>query len=112
MNELLDAMERFKTELGATLFRVQSERSVDVSSIQPIEMLAADVAALAKSHPMLPKSMLNEFRTAIRILRNEAAAIPRPATLIQLADALDVVFDLILMGETPQDRVPGRPRII
>ena len=112
MTELLDAMERFKTQMGSTLYRVQSERILDTTSIRKIEKFAAEVAVLAKPHSMHPKSMLNAFRMATKVLRNEALTIARPAPLTQLADAMEMVFDLVPMGEAPQDRIPSQPRII
>ncbi len=56
---------------------------------------------------------MNELRVATKVLRAEAPYVDGGRNdLESMADKLEITFDLILKGESPEDRVPGVPRII
>jgi hypothetical protein len=49
----------------------------------------------------------------VRILRAESKYLKEYSPLIEvMADKIDMTFDLILLGESHDDRQPGEPRII
>lgn len=58
-------------------------------------------------------AMLNELKVAIGVLRSETQQLGGEAgKLIEMSNRLEMTFDLILRGESPDDRTPGVPRII
>ncbi|RVP47330.1 hypothetical protein [Sinorhizobium medicae] len=102
----------FSCEIGKFLQKVQTTRTLDVAQFGRAETALASIADGLQHNDLVPKGFLNELRTAVRILRAENEHFGDRRQLGQLADRLDYIFDLILMGEIPGDRVPGKPRII
>ena len=113
MSHFKDLADRFKTDIGQFVLRVQTIREVDAEAFLRIDCAAAELARLLVGHSLIPRSLLNELRTAIKVLRAEAPYIDGGRNeLAKMADKLEMTFDLILIGESPGDRVPGVPRII
>ena len=110
---LLDSqIAAFSQEIGEFIYKIQTARKLDANQFRRAEIALTSIAEALRHTTLLPKSLLNELRTAIRILRAENDHFEDRHQLGQLADKLEHLFDLILMGETPADRVPGKPRII
>jgi hypothetical protein len=109
--DILEA--RFRVHLGQFLLSIQTVRIVDVEAFQEIDRESEELALALKGHPLVPKSLLNELRTATKVLRAEAPYVEgKKNLLIKMADRLEMTFDLILIDECYGDRVPGVPRII
>jgi len=107
------AQEQFKADLGLFLLNVQTVRVVDAAAFEKVDREAAELARTLKGQSLVPKSLLNELRSAIKVLRAEAPYMGGGRNdLVRMADKLEMTFDLILIGETPEDRVPGVPRIV
>ncbi|WP_218008509.1 hypothetical protein, partial [Janthinobacterium agaricidamnosum] len=71
------------------------------------------LARLLKNSELISKSLLNELHTAAKILRAEAPFVKgKSATLVKMAEQLELTFDLILRGECHNDRISGVPRVI
>jgi hypothetical protein len=109
-SKLEDLLQRFDTDIGHFLLAIQTVRVVDVAAFQNIDGEAAELARLLKGQSLVPKSLLRVFRAAIKILRAEAPYVQ--GRLVEMADRLETIFDLILIGECLEDRVAGVPRII
>jgi len=104
--------KRFKENLGRFLVAVQTERVVSQVAFADINNDAVQIARVLKLYPDISKSLLNAWRTGIKVLRAEAPYVPEEAqAMTEMADKLEMTFDLVLMGESPEDRVPGVPRI-
>jgi hypothetical protein len=102
---------RFKEELGDFLFQLPPVGVVDVAAIPRICEAAEEISRALKGEPLVSKSLLWDFRATTKILRAEAPYMrEHTERLIEMADRLEGIFDLILLGESPEDRVPGMPR--
>ena len=113
MSDLCKLQDQFKTNLGQLFQAIQTFREVDLTLFHRIAREAEELARILEGQPLVPKSLLNELRTAVKILRAEAPYIKGENNqLIAMANRLEVTFDLILKGECHEDRVPGVPRII
>ena len=112
MSDLDELQERFEKNLGQFLLAIQTVRVVDAAAFQRIDAEAAELARALKEKTLIPKSLLKDFRVAIKILRAEAPYIEGGKNrLIEMADRLELTFDLILWDERHEDRIPGVPRI-
>jgi hypothetical protein len=103
---------QFTTDLGELLLAVQTARAVPREAFDRVERQSRELARVLKGHALIRKSLLNEMRVAIKILRAEAAAAGGQAALTAMADKLEMTFDLILKNESHEDRIPGVPRVI
>ena len=62
---------------------------------------------------MVPKWILNELWVSMLMLHAEAPYFKEKTMELEDMEAkLEMLFSLILRDETPEDRVPGVPRII
>jgi len=105
--------EKFSVDLGEFLKGIQTTHEVDVAVFERIDYEAAGFARILKGQALVPRSLLNELRTATKVLRAEAPYVDRERNALEsMADKLEMTFDLILKGEGPEDRIPGVPRII
>jgi hypothetical protein len=113
MSNLDFAQESYKEIVGKFLLGIQTKRLVDFSLFQEVEKQTKLLASFFKDQELVSKSLLNELHTAAKILRTEAPFVKdKSAELIKMAEQLELIFDLILRGEVPSDRIPGVPRLI
>jgi hypothetical protein len=113
VSEFEISQDRFKSDLGEFLRAIQTVRVVDLAAFQRVDREAAELAKGLKGQALVPRSLLNELRVATKILRAEVPYVEGGRNdLASMADKLEMTFDLILKGESPEDRVPGVPRII
>jgi hypothetical protein len=113
MTENLTFFEAFTLELGDFLGKVQLGRSFDVAAFKRLDEDSRTIAKLLKNRLLIPRFVLNEMRTAMKILRAEAPYMPNEqCAMNDMADRLEMTFDLILLGEDHEDRIPGTPRIL
>jgi hypothetical protein len=78
-----------------------------------LEKSGAELVALLKGRDVVSKALLNEFFVCTQILKNEAPFCGKDRALIEgVAQKIEYCFGLILNDESPQQRVPGVPRII
>jgi hypothetical protein len=113
LSEIGRLEDRLRDELGRFLLAIQTERVVDLNALQKVDHEAADIARHLKGEALVPKSLLRELRFGIKILRAEAPYVRgETSRLNDLADKLEMTFDLILLDESYEDRVPGVPRVL
>lgn len=113
MNDLELARKKFETCIGDFLLSIQTNRIVDHEAFREVDAQAKNLARLLRDKETVSKSLLNGLYTASKILRAEAPYLGgETSSVIKMADQLELIFDLILRGECPADRVPGVPRII
>jgi hypothetical protein len=105
--------EQLKEKIGKFLLSIQIDRTVDFPAFQEVDAQAKLLARLLKSQEYVSKSVLNELHMTTKVLRAEASHIKgEEKSLIKMAEQLGMTFDLILLGECQEDRIPGVPRII
>lgn len=113
MTEFEKCQEQFNIDLGLFLRDIQTIRKVDTAVFQKVDRGATVLANALKGQPLIPKALLNELRVATKILLAEAPYIDGGQNdLANMASKLEMTFDLILKGESPEDRIPSVPRII
>lgn len=113
MTEIMPIFERYQEELGRFLLQIQTVRVLDHGASERLESDSRELARLLKNQPSVPKSVLREMRAAIKILRAEAPYMPsEQRAMNDMADRLEMTFDLILLGEDHGDRTLGVPRIL
>lgn len=113
MTEIMPIFERYQEELGRFLLQIQTVRVLDHGASERLESDCRELARLLKNQPSVPKSLLREMRAAMKILRAEAPYMPsEQRAMNDMADRLEMTFDLILLGEDHGDRTPGVPRIL
>jgi hypothetical protein len=113
MSEITPIFERYQEELGRFLLQIQTVRALDASAFERLESDGQELARLLKNQLSVPKSVLREMRAAMKILRAEAPYMPsEQRAMNDMADRLEMTFDLILLDEDHSDRTPGVPRIL
>jgi hypothetical protein len=101
------------TRLGETLLELTVKRRVDLDSLTEIGHLAMQFTRTVKSEALVRKTWLKTLRSAMKSLRAEAPYISTGRLeMLQLADELEMAFDLIIWGEDDRDRVPSAPRVL
>ncbi|WP_434577354.1 hypothetical protein J3P95_10810 [Pseudomonas sp. Z5-35] len=113
MNDLIIDQERLREWTGRLLLPIQAERQIDLLAAREVVLCAKKLARTLKGCELIPRSILNELHRTIRILRAEIPYLKNGVgDASQVADEIELVFDMILRGECFGDRVPGVPRII
>lgn len=116
MAEMTDDMlilEQYQGDLGRFLLKIQTVHVLDLGAFEKLDAEIEGIMRLVKNKLLLPKSLLHDMRVAIKILRAEAVYMSEKYENINnIADRLEMAFDLILLGEDRSGRIPGVPRII
>jgi len=104
------------SELRKAIFEfilpLQTTRIVDREAFDRLDQSARSLAVVLKGNDLLPRALLNDLHVAGRVIRREAPYIKGESrNLEEMADRLEMTFDLILLGESHEDRTPGVPRI-
>ena len=103
----------YQKELGKFLLQIQTNKGFDHDAMGRLEKIGRELAKLLKHQDMIPKVILREMRAAIKILRAEAPYMPNEQrVMLDLADRMEMTFDLILLSEDHEDRQPGVPRVV
>lgn len=113
MTELEGAETRLKAALSDLLLPIQAFRGFDPAAAKRVEAEITLIPRLLKGTDLLPRSLLNEMRTAARVLSNEAPhAEENRRQLIELSGNIEMAIDLIFLGESFEDRGGGLPRVV
>jgi hypothetical protein len=92
--------------------RLLMSASFDASAFARLrDYLSCKAEAIRDEH-VISKQVLGSLRNAASAIRNQAAYVSEARKNLALADEFDMLLDLMVIGETPRDRVPGVPRII
>ncbi len=102
-----------ESELGSFLVELQTSRRLDAEAFERISRLLDDAAVCLQHESKVSKGFLWDIRSAIKTLRAEAPYLGDAGNqATTMSDCLEMIFDLILLGETRNDRVSGVPRIL
>ena len=113
MNEIALIENQLREDIGNLLVELQTAKTVNKAAFDSVVKLSNELARALKSSELISKSLLNELRTLIKVLRAEAPFLKEESVFLEdMADQMDMIFDLILRGEVLDDRQPGIPRII
>jgi hypothetical protein len=113
VSDLTFIEEKLKENIGIFLIDLQVSRRINELTFNEIDGASRELARCLKGSELVPRSLLNELHVFVRILRAESKYLKEYSPLIEvMADKIDMTFDLILLGESHDDRQPGEPRII
>lgn len=105
--------EKLSKNIGEFLVSIQTTRAVNRDAFEVIDQSAQQLARALKGVDLVPKALLNELHVTAKVLRAEAPYIKAGSpTLEEMANRIEMTFDLILRGECHDDRKPGVPRVI
>ena len=109
--EHLDAALR--EAISKSFIPLQTTRVIKREAFDKLNSIAKKLAKALKSHAFISKSLLYEIYGSIGILRNEAPYFKIEKDFLEeVANQLELTLGLILIDESHEDRIPGKPRII
>jgi hypothetical protein len=113
MSEPIEAVSAsFREAITKAIVPLQTVHVVKADEFDRLERIAADLAVLLKGRELVSKSLLNEFYVSVRVLRNEAPYCGSGRNRVEAAaQKIEHYLGLILKNESPEQRVPGVPRI-
>ncbi len=113
MNDVEFLGEELREAITQFVVPLQTTRTVDRKAFDRIERSARLLSSKLKGNDLVSKSLLNQLYVTARVIRAEARFIEgESANLEKMADQIEMVFGLILLGESCDDRKPGVPRVI
>lgn len=95
----------------ATL-RLLAAETFDISAFTDLWDYLSQKAEVIKRDYVISKQVLGSLRNAANAIRNQAPYVPLARENMALADKFEMLMDLMIIGESPSDRIPGMPRII
>lgn len=112
MNEINSLEKQLHERITNLIVPIQTEGVIDDTAYISLLSIVNDLSSVLLNKELIPKSVLNEIFVTIKILRNESLSLKKSPLLEEMANKLEYLFELILKGETSEQRVPGVPRII
>lgn len=113
MTDIEEISRNLCNQVSEFLIPLQTRKVINQAAFVGVEECARNLAKKLKGSEVLPRDPLNEINVTIGVILREAQHFgSESTTLIGMSSRLKIVFDLILRGESPDDRIPGVPRII
>ncbi|BEV71187.1 hypothetical protein THUN1379_06690 [Paludibacterium sp. THUN1379] len=113
MNDTDKDLRDIQERVSEFLTPLCARKVIDKVAFENLENCVRCFARKIKGSELVPRSVLNEIKVTIGVLRAEAHCLGAEASItIDMANRLEMILDLILRGESPDDRIPGVPRII
>jgi hypothetical protein len=104
--ELREAVTQFLTPL-------QTMQPTDVAAFKRLHTLVVELMRSCKGSDRVSKSLLHELYSVPRVISAEIAHRPTERHVLEeMSQDLEFCFDQLLLGEVPEDRKPGAPRIM
>ncbi len=95
------------------LVPLQTMQPTDVRAFERLHLLVVELMRSYKGSDRVSKSLLHELYSVPRVIFAELEHRPAERQILeQMAQKLEMCFGLLLLGEVPEDRKPGVPRII
>lgn len=105
------AVREMSRYLADATNQVQELKELRTDAFENAGRYMREVASFLKGREQLPRRVLLELRRAAGVLENEAPYAKDKEAVVQMAQAMQLTLDLILRGESHDDRKPGVPRI-
>ncbi|QKH38518.1 hypothetical protein FOC84_27730 [Achromobacter pestifer] len=90
---------------------LQTTKEIKRQAFERLDKASRELARLLRGAEQLPRNIINDLYITAKILENEAPYSQDSALVSQMAGTLYMTFDLILLGESHEDRLPGIPRV-
>ena len=110
-NEILPEL---REAVSAFLLPLKTMQGVKKEAFARLESIATEATRICKSDDVLSKALLAEIFITARAIEpeEEYVAVADRAALRAMREKLEMLFHLLIYGESPDDRVPGIPRIL
>lgn len=92
--------------------RLLSSESFDLAAFAALYDYLCAKAEEVRTEHVISKQVLSCLRGASGAIRSQAPYISGARENLGLADKFDMLLDLMIIGETPRDRMPGQPRVL
>jgi hypothetical protein len=109
-----NVVPELREAVSAFLYPLKTTREVKKEAFARLESLASESTRIGKSDDLLSKELLREVFVTARLIEpeEEFVAVADRAVLGSMREKLDRLVYLLVIGESPEDRVPGVPRVI
>lgn len=112
MNDVEVIGEELREAITQFLVPLRTVRIVDQFAFDKLEHAARLLTAKLKGNDLISKSLLKELYATAGIIRAQAPYLKaETAKLEQMADQIQMIFDLIIWDESYDDRKSGVPRV-
>lgn len=100
--------------VSAFLYPLKTTREVKKDAFARLESKVAETTRICKTDDFVAKALLLEIFVTIRAIGPEEdyVAVGDRTALRAMREKLEALFYLLVLGESPEDRVPGVPRIV
>ena len=114
MSEIEALADELRQNISDFLLPIQTSKILDETNFKPVQKTLEKIASKLKGVDLVSKSILNEIYVAIKILRVEASYFKgdESISMVNMANKLEFIFEMILKNETIDQRKPGVPRIL
>ena len=102
----LEELDRLATS------RLLTSQSFDATAFAALREHLSRKAEAVKDEHVISKQVVGSLRNAASAIRNQAPYVLQARKNLALADEFEMLLDLMIIGESPGDRVPGVPRIV
>ncbi|WP_457447618.1 hypothetical protein [Roseateles sp. P5_E4] len=110
MSSIEDVAAELRSSGAELVTALQTTREIKQQAFERLDQASRELARLLKGADQLPRQIVNDLYLTAKILENEAPYSKDNARVGQMASALYMTFDLILLGESHEDRRSGVPR--
>ena len=109
-----EILPELREAVSAFLYPLKTTSEVKKEAFARLEAIAAEATRICKAAALLSKALLAEIFIATRAIEpeEEYVAVEDRAALCGMRQKLDVLFYLLLKGESPEERLPGVPRVV
>lgn len=111
MNDYLEIFELLKQKTTKFVYPLVLEGVVLNDEFDDLLSFVEDLSQMFKYDSMLPKNILKELLLTLKSIKSQNERL-KSKELSFMEERLEHVFNLILGGESVDDRKPGVPRII
>ncbi|MHA6196399.1 hypothetical protein ACX3YG_18745 [Pseudomonas wadenswilerensis] len=111
MRSLESVAAEMRSSGSELVVALQTNKEIKQQSFEHFDRASRELAQLLRGSEQLPRQIVNDLYIIAKTLENEAPHSIDSEQVLKMAYALYMTFDLILLGESHEDRQPGVPRI-
>lgn len=103
-----------RSAVSQALIPMQTDGTVSRDSLNALVDVTEELVRALKGQRFVDREVLREIYFAERVLRAEAKNLPdnELRDVTASADRMQLLFGLLLLDESPDDRRPGVPRVV
>lgn len=93
------------------LIPLRTTKIIRTNDFERLHALGVELLHTCKGNDRVSKSLTYELYATRGMIDAEIPFHKEKQQLQEMSSRLSMIFDLLLIGEVPEDRIPGRPRI-